>query len=78
MPLFDRYVAVDWSAKATHALGANSIWIAVCDAGGIQELENPPTRREAVDRIETLLGAAREEGLPDRGRYRVFTVGHSE
>jgi precorrin-8X/cobalt-precorrin-8 methylmutase len=62
MTLFDEYVAVDWSAKATRAHGANSIWIAVCDSRRTPTLENPATRREAMDRIETLLGEATAEG----------------
>ncbi len=61
MPLFNGYVAVDWSSKATRARGANSIWIAVCDDRGLVELENPATRREAMDRINTLLKKAKME-----------------
>ena len=61
MTLFDEYVAVDWSAKATRAHGANSIWIAVCDSRRTPTLENPATRREAMDSIETLLRTATDE-----------------
>ena len=59
--MFDGYVAVDWSARARLKRGANSIWIAVCDAHGAPTLENPATRREAMNRIETLLGEATKE-----------------
>ena len=64
MPLFNRYVAVDWSSSATPTRvdTANSIWIAICNVHGTPELENHTTREEAMDRIETLLGAATEEG----------------
>ena len=62
MPLFHGYVAVDWSSKARRARGKDSVWVAVCDARGPLELENPATRREAMDRIETLLETATERG----------------
>ena len=61
MTLFDGYVAVDWSASAGPLCGRNSIWIAVCDLHGTPNLENPRTRREAVNRIETLLSTAAKE-----------------
>ena len=59
--LFDRYVAVDWSASFKPARGSNSIWIAVCDADGSLALVNPGTRQEAMDHIEMLLDAANAE-----------------
>ncbi len=64
MPLFNRYVAVDWSSSATPTRvdTANSVWIAVCDGRGTPHLENYTTRDKAMDRIEALLGAATEEG----------------
>ena len=61
MPLFDGYVAVDWSSKARRARGKDSVWIAVCDDCGPPELENPATRQEAVTRIETLLSQAAKD-----------------
>ena len=61
MTLFDGYVAVDWSASNEPVCGANSIWIAVCDDRGPLELENPATRQEAMDSIETLLRTATDE-----------------
>ena len=60
-PLFDGYVAVNWSASVRRIRGPNSIWIAVCDARGVT-LENPNTREKAVDRVETLLNQATQEG----------------
>ena len=62
MTLFNGYVAVDWSASTKRPHGANSIWIAVCDAGGMLTLKNPCTRQEAMDHIETLLNKATAEG----------------
>ena len=53
--LFDRYAAVDWSASSRRARGPNSIWIAVCDAGGPVELVNPGTRQAAMNHIQMLL-----------------------
>jgi precorrin-8X/cobalt-precorrin-8 methylmutase len=60
MPLFNRYVAVDWSSSATRTRvdTANSIWIAICNVHGTPELENHTTREEAMDRIETMLNEA--------------------
>ena len=63
MPLFNGYVAVDWSAFATPTPvdAANSIWIAVYDANGMRELVNFRTRQAAMDHIETLLNEATTE-----------------
>ena len=62
MALFDGYAAVDWSANGVPKRGRDSIWIAVRGWGGTQEPENPPTRADAVARIEGLLGRATEAG----------------
>ena len=62
MTLFDCYAAVDWTAKQTRKPGKDSIWIAVCDAGGLVKLENPSTRQKAMNRIETLLDETTAEG----------------
>jgi hypothetical protein len=61
---FDTYVAVDWSARATRATGADSIWIAVLDAPGVPVLANPATRTAA----EALLRAC----LAERSDRRVL------
>ena len=61
MPLFNGYVAVDWSSKAKPSRGKDSVWIAVSDDRGPLELENPATRHEAMNRIETLLSKAAKE-----------------
>lgn len=60
-PLFTRYLAVDWSAAAKPARGADSIWIAEVarrdggneKGGGVRRvlLENPPTRAAATARL---------------------------
>ncbi len=60
--LFDGYVAVHWSAGVRPAHGANSIWIAFGDPRGVTYLENPATRREAMDHIERLLNEATAQG----------------
>ena len=60
--LFDGYVAVDWSANGRPKRGADSIWIAVRGWGGIAEPANPPTRAEAVARIEALIASATQAG----------------
>ncbi len=62
MPLFKRYVAVDWSARQTRKSGKDSIWIAVCDSQGTPNLENPNTRQKAMDSIEKLLNEATAKG----------------
>ena len=62
MPLFDGYVAVDWSANAAPKTGRDSIWIAVCDANGIRAPVNPNTRQAAMDYIEALFNDATAEG----------------
>lgn len=48
--LFDRYIAVDWSANNTPKLGRDSIWVASAAAGedGIETV-NLGTRRQAED-----------------------------
>ena len=49
MPLFERYVMVDWSAAAVPTTGKDSIWIATVRAGTSDaDLCNPSTRSEAV------------------------------
>ena len=61
-PLFDGYVAVDWSARQTRKTGKDSIWIAVHNGQELVELENPGTRHEAMNHIERLLREETEEG----------------
>ncbi|MCY3693087.1 MAG: hypothetical protein OXI54_10910 [Chloroflexota bacterium] len=77
MPLFDGYVAVDWSARNEPKYNEDSIWIAVCDLHRPPTLENLGTRREAVDRVEALLG----EGTSTRHRLLCgfdFAFGYPE
>ena len=62
VPLFDGYVAVDWSSNAAPVRGANSIWVAVCDKDGPVELENPDTRQEAIKYIKALMDEATTQG----------------
>ena len=62
MPLFDGYIAVDWSARAAPVHGPNSIWIAVVDGPGQVQLMNPHTRHEAMNHIQDLLDEATRVG----------------
>ena len=62
MKLFDGYVAVDWSASSVPRRGENSIWLAVRGTGRTVEYENPATRQEAMEYIETLLRIATATG----------------
>ena len=69
--LFERIVVVDWSASSAPTTGADSVWIAVADADGI-ELSNPPTRSVALAEIAaavdsvgpTLIGVDFSLGFP--------------
>lgn len=45
--LFDRYIAVDWSANNSPKFGRDSIWAATAGASGTIETVNIGTRREA-------------------------------
>jgi len=58
MGLFDRYIAVDWSAANTPRTGKDSIWIADSAAASI----NPSTRHEAMAAVTDRLLAARAAG----------------
>lgn len=61
-PLFDGYVAIDWSARQTRKTGRDSIWLAAHNGRELVELENPSTRHEAMNHIVRLLREASEEG----------------
>jgi hypothetical protein len=54
---FDRIVVVDWSAHSTPKIGADSIWLAIDDAGSV-EVENPATRAGASGRLTTIVEEA--------------------
>lgn len=60
--VFDRYVIVDWSANNEPKRGKDSIWIGVADGAGVGEPVNPPTRAEAMMRIEALCADALATG----------------
>jgi precorrin-8X/cobalt-precorrin-8 methylmutase len=55
--LFDRYVAVDWSASATPTTGKDSIWIADQRRDGSVELSNPSTRGAAASVLSSIVDA---------------------
>jgi len=62
MPLFDRYIAVDWSAANTPKTGADSIWIADYsrhDAAPF--LKNPRTRQDAMALLVQRLAASEKD-----------------
>jgi aromatic ring-opening dioxygenase LigB subunit len=58
MPLFDAYLAIDWSAATGPKQREDSIWL--CLHG--DEPENPRTRHEATERVRTLLRGLAAEG----------------
>jgi len=60
--LFDRYVAVDWSASSSPKTGANSIWICNLGAAGDPITTNPPTRGKAEEQLRDLLIDAIDHG----------------
>ena len=60
-PLFDGYLAVDWSANNKRKTGANSIWVAAIIAGDVHQPVNPGTRREVMELVVTLLDEANRE-----------------
>jgi precorrin-8X/cobalt-precorrin-8 methylmutase len=62
MPLFDRYIAVDWSAANTPKRGRDSIWIGELGPEGRVPSENPPTRHAAMAAIGARLLSARQRG----------------
>lgn len=63
MPLFDRYVAVDWSANNSRKLDKDSIWSCVADrlTDDVQT-RNHPTRRGAESWLLQELAAAAAAG----------------
>lgn len=59
MPLFDRYIAVDWSANNVPKSGKDSIWIAEASGDGQHEASiNPRTRHAAMQHLEARLKQA--------------------
>ena len=62
MPLFDRYIAVDWSAANTPKRGKDSIWIGELGPEGRVPSDNPATRHAAMAEISGRLLAARQRG----------------
>lgn len=62
MRLFDRYLAVDWSANNSPKQGADSIWIAERGPGGALDSINPPTRTLAMQHVTERLREARAGG----------------
>ncbi|RZO68471.1 MAG: hypothetical protein EVA70_01730 [Parvularculaceae bacterium] len=59
-PLFDKYIAIDWSAANTPKRGGDSIWLATAYRATsriiVKPPENLPTRAAAMSRLKDLLG----------------------
>ncbi len=62
MTLFDRYIAVDWSAANERRTGKDSIWIAELGRDGAQPSVNPSTRAEATVHLIERIRVARASG----------------
>lgn len=62
MTLFDRYIAVDWSAANERRAGKDSIWVAEQGPEGLRLSLNPPTRAEATALLIERIRAARAAG----------------
>ena len=62
MTLFDRYIAVDWSAANTPRIGADSIWIAERGPEGTLASLNPSTRAMATETLIERIRSARAAG----------------
>lgn len=60
--MFDRYIAVDWSASSSPKTGANSIWICNLAQEGDPVTTNPPTRGRAEEQLRALLCDAIDHG----------------
>ncbi len=62
MPIFDRYIAVDWSANNGPKTGKDSIWIGEATSAGLVASRNPATRSAAMSDLEQTLLSARSRG----------------
>lgn len=62
MPLFDRYLIVDWSAASTPKFGKDSIWACLCGAGIDMQVINIPTRSEAIAFVSSQIESALRVG----------------
>ena len=62
MPIFDRYIAVDWSANNGPKTGKDSIWIGEATPAGLLASRNPSTRAAAMADIAQTLLTARARG----------------
>lgn len=61
MPLFDDYIAVDWSANNSPKRGKDSIWIATASQSSQAAPQNLSTRHAAMEKITALCRAALSE-----------------
>ena len=60
--MFDRYIAVDWSASNQPKTGADSIWVCDMPSAGQARTWNPPTRLAAEAHVRGLLIEAVDRG----------------
>lgn len=62
MPLFDRYLIVDWSAANQPKKGRDSIWLCLCGDSVETQIVNIPTRASAMERVASEITAAMKQG----------------
>lgn len=62
MPLYDRYLIVDWSAANAPNTGKDSIWIALSYGTELQWVRNLPTRLEAITLVRQVIVEAVAQG----------------
>ncbi|WP_027486452.1 hypothetical protein [Allorhizobium undicola] len=66
MPLFDRYLIVDWSGAGAPARGANSLWACLAEQHGqgarVLWLENFPTRAQFMSRLLAVVEETTQAG----------------
>lgn len=61
MAIFDRYIAVDWSANNRPKTGRDSIWIAEAGSGRAEPSLNPATRHAAMEHLMARLDSALQQ-----------------
>ena len=60
--LFDRHIAIDWSASSKPNTGADSIWLCDCRSATGSTLLNPPTRADAAGVVASIVSETAESG----------------
>ncbi|RKE84932.1 cobalamin biosynthesis protein CbiG [Rhizobium sp. AG855] len=66
MPLFDRYLIVDWSGAGQPVTGKNSLWACLArredDQTVIDWIANFPTRHSFMERLDAVVGCTLAQG----------------